>query len=105
MKTAISGLLSSKKAIVCFTSILTIAAIVLGGVNPEHAPEFIDKLTKIVMAYLGSQGLADVGKEIRKAMAAAKTEPAVTEDDNSGQESRASATEEDDEEEISKSEA
>jgi len=62
MKTAISGLLSSKKAIIYVVTVGTMAAIMFGGVDPEHASEFIDSLTNLAMAYLGGQGLADLGK-------------------------------------------
>ena len=106
MNTAIPGLLSSKKAVVYITAIIAIAAIIFGGVDPQLAPAYIEKLSDLTMAYLGAQGLADAGRAFaaKKAPAAAPA-PASVEDDNSGQESRASdaAATEDDEEETSKS--
>ena len=99
MKSAISELFNSKKAIVCFSSIVTMAAVIFGDVDPELAPEFIDKLTKVTMAYLGAQGLSDVGKSMLAKKAEPEAAPAAPEDDNSGQESRATDVDEDDDEE------
>ena len=62
MKNAISGLFSSKKAIVYVVTVIVMAAIIFGGVDPDHASDFVDKLSKLAMAYLGGQGLADLGK-------------------------------------------
>ena len=62
MKNAVSGLFSSKKAIVYVVTVGVMAAIIFGGIDPEHASEFVDKLSKLAMAYLGGQGLADLGK-------------------------------------------
>lgn len=62
MKEAIVGLFSSKKAIVYVVTVGVIAAVIFGGFDPEQATDFVDKLSKLAMAYLGGQGLADLGK-------------------------------------------
>ncbi len=62
MKQAIAGLFGSKKAIVYVVTVGVMAAVMFGGVEAEHASDFIDKLSKLAMAYLGGQGLADLGK-------------------------------------------
>ena len=69
MKNAISGLFSSKKAIVYVVTVLVMAGIIFGGVDPEHAADFVDKLSNLAMAYLGGQGLADLGKYAGEAYA------------------------------------
>ena len=66
--TAITGLFKSKKAIVYLASVAVMAAIIF-GVEPEHATEFVDKLVNLSMAYLGGQGLADLGKYAGEAYA------------------------------------
>ena len=72
MKQAISGLFSSKKAIVYVVTVGVMAGIIFGGVDPEHAADFVDKLSKLAMAYLGGQGLADLGKYAGQAYASGK---------------------------------
>lgn len=72
MKQAISGLISSKKAIVYVVTVGVMAGIIFGGVDPEQASGFVDKLTKLAMAYLGGQGLADLGKYAGEAYASGK---------------------------------
>ena len=69
MKNAISGLLSSKKAIVYVVTVLVMAGIIFGGVDPDHAADFVDKLSKLAMAYLGGQGLSDLGRYAGEAYA------------------------------------
>lgn len=69
MKNAIAGLFSSKKAIVYVVTVLVMAGIIFGGVDPDHASDFIDKLGGLAMAYLGGQGLADLGKYAGEAYA------------------------------------
>lgn len=73
MKNTIKELVSSKKALIYVTTVGTIAAIIFGGIDPEHASDFIDKLTALAMAYLGGQGLADLGKYAGEAYASGKT--------------------------------
>ncbi len=72
MKQAISGLFSSKKAIVYVVTVGVMAGIIFGGVDPDHAADFVDKLSKLAMAYLGGQGLADLGKYAGQAYASGK---------------------------------
>lgn len=69
MKQAISGLISSKKAIVYVVTVGVMAGIIFGGVDPEQATDFVDKLSKLAMAYLGGQGLSDLGKYAGEAYA------------------------------------
>lgn len=69
MKNAVSGLFSSKKAIVYVVTVIVMGAIIFGGVDPEHASEFVDKLSNLAMAYLGGQGLSDLGKYAGQAYA------------------------------------
>lgn len=72
MGKAIKDLAGSKKAIVFFVTVVAMAAIIFGGVDPEHGSEFIDKLVNLAMAYLGGQGLADLGKYAGEAYASGK---------------------------------
>jgi len=73
MKNMIKDLATSKKALIYLVTVATIAAIVFGGIDPEHASDFVDKLTALAMAYLGGQGLADLGKYAGEAIASGKT--------------------------------
>jgi len=59
---AFNDMSGSKKAIVFVLTALLMAAVIFGGVDTEAANEFTDKLYKLAMAYLGGQGLADLGK-------------------------------------------
>lgn len=72
MKQAIAGLFSSKKAIVYVVTVGVIAGIIFGGFDPEQTTNFVDKLSKLAMAYLGGQGLADLGKYAGEAYSAGK---------------------------------
>ena len=59
---AIKDLTQSKKAIVYLFTAAVMAAVLFGGVDPDAAESFLDKLYKLAMAYLGGQGLADLGR-------------------------------------------
>ena len=72
MGKAFKDLAGSKKAIVFFITVVAMAAIIFGGVDPEHGSDFIDKLVKLAMAYLGGQGLADLGKYAGEAYSSGK---------------------------------
>ncbi len=89
MKEAISGLLSSKKAIVYIVTVAVMAAVMFGGVDPEHASDFIDSLTDLAMAYLGGQGLADLGRHAGAAYASGKKAIDNRDEDVSGWTDRA----------------
>lgn len=82
MKNAAIGLLSSKKAVVYLVTVIVMAAVIFGGVDPAHAADFVEKLTMLSMAYLGGQGLADMGRYAGEAYASGKR--AITESDRSG---------------------
>jgi hypothetical protein len=71
MKNAIQSLFGSKKAVVFMTTVIIMAAVTF-GIDPEHAAEFVDKLTALAMAYLGGQGLADLGKYAGEAYSSGK---------------------------------
>ena len=69
---AIKDLAGSKKAIVFFITVAAMTATTFGGVEPERATDFIDKLVMLAMAYLGGQGLADLGKYAGEAYSSGK---------------------------------
>ena len=69
---AFKDLSGSKKAVVYVFTALLMAAVLFGGVDPEAANSFTDKLYKLAMAYLGGQGLADLGKYAGEAYGAGK---------------------------------
>lgn len=71
MKKAIQSLFESKKAVVFMTTVIIMAAVTF-GIDPAHAAEFVDKLTALAMAYLGGQGLADLGKYAGEAYSSGK---------------------------------
>lgn len=69
---AIKDLVGSKKAIVFFVTVAAMSAITFGGVDATQATDFVDKLTMLAMAYLGGQGLADLGRYAGEAYASGK---------------------------------
>ena len=69
---ALKDLTHSKKAIVYVVTAAVMAAVVFGGIEPAAADSFLDKLYKLAMAYLGGQGLADLGKYAGEAYASGK---------------------------------
>jgi len=69
---AAKGLIRSKKAIVYAVAVVAMTAVVFGGLDPQLAHEFVDKLTLLTMAYLGGQGAADLGKYLGDAWATGK---------------------------------
>ena len=71
MKKVLQSLFESKKAVVFMTTVIIMAAVMF-GINPEHAADFVDKLSALAMAYLGGQGLADLGKYAGEAYASGK---------------------------------
>lgn len=60
--------LTSKKFIV-FALTVIVSAAVMFGVPEEAALDFVDTLVKLAMVYMGSQGVADVGKYAGEALA------------------------------------
>jgi hypothetical protein len=69
---AIKSLSQSKKAVVYLATAAVMAAVLFSGVDPVAAESFLDKLYKLAMAYLGGQGLADLGKYAGDAYASGK---------------------------------
>lgn len=69
----ITGLTQSKKAIVFLLTAIIMAAVMFAGLDPAAVSDFTDKLYKLAMAYLGGQGLADLGKYAGEAIASGKT--------------------------------
>lgn len=72
MLQAFKDMSGSKKAIVFALTAILMAAVIFGGVETEAANHFTDKLYKLAMAYLGGQGLADLGKYAGEAYKAGK---------------------------------
>lgn len=62
MLQAIKEMSGSKKAIVFVVTVAFMAAVIFGGVETEAANDFTEKLYLLAMAYLGGQGLADLGR-------------------------------------------
>jgi len=72
MLQAFKDMSGSKKAIVFALTAILMAAVIFGGVETEAANHFTDKLYKLAMAYLGGQGLADLGRYAGEAYKAGK---------------------------------
>lgn len=72
MLKAFKDMSGSKKAIVFVLTAILMAAVIFGGIETEAANHFTDKLYKLAMAYLGGQGLADLGKYAGEAYKAGK---------------------------------
>lgn len=72
MLQAFKDMSGSKKAIVFALTAILMAAVIFGGIETEAANHFTDKLYKLAMAYLGGQGLADLGKYAGEAYRAGK---------------------------------
>lgn len=62
MLQALKEMSGSKKAIVFVVTVAFMAAVIFGGVETEAANDFTEKLYLLAMAYLGGQGLADLGR-------------------------------------------
>ena len=73
MKNAIAGMFSSKKFLVFISTTLVTTLVVFGGLPEEQATEYVDKLIKLAMAYMGGQGVADAGKYFGAAMGKARS--------------------------------
>ena len=69
---ALKGLAKSKKAIVYAVAVVAMTGVVFGGLDPALAHEFVDKLAMLTMAYLGGQGVADLGKHVGEAWVAGR---------------------------------
>ena len=69
---ALKDLSQSKKAIVYVITAAVMAAVLFSGVEPAAAESFLDKLYKLAMAYLGGQGLADLGRYAGEAWSTGK---------------------------------
>lgn len=65
----LADLARSKKALVFLITALATAAVTFSGIDPALAADFTDKLYLLAMAYLGGQGLADLGKYAGQAYA------------------------------------
>lgn len=68
----VTGLAQSKKAVVFLLTAALMAAVMFGGFDPAAVGDFTDKLYKLAMAYLGGQGLADLGRYAGEAYASGK---------------------------------
>jgi len=62
MLQALKEMSGSKKAIVFVVTVAFMAAVIFGGVETQAANDFTEKLYLLAMAYLGGQGLADLGR-------------------------------------------
>jgi hypothetical protein len=60
--------ITSKKFVV-FALTVIVSAAVMFGIPEESALTFVDKLVQLAMVYMGSQGVADVGKYAGEAIA------------------------------------
>jgi len=69
---ALKDLGQSKKAIVYVITAVVMAGVLFSGIDPDAAESFLDKLYKLAMAYLGGQGLADLGRYAGEAYASGK---------------------------------
>lgn len=65
-------LTQSKKAIVYVVTAAVMAVVMFAGLDPVAVADFTDKLYMLAMAYLGGQGLADLGKYAGEAYASGK---------------------------------
>lgn len=60
----VAALLSSKKFIALITGVVGLLLVKFAGFTEEAAADIADKLANLVMAYLGAQGVADLGRGI-----------------------------------------
>ena len=70
----VKALLSSKKAVMTMASIVAVIAVRFFGLSEAEATKLTESIVMIVGLYVGSQGVADLGRGVGKGLAA-KSEP------------------------------
>lgn len=68
MSEAVKAMFASKKFLVFLTTTLTAIIVAVTGLGEDQAANLVDKIVNLAMAYMGGQGLADLGKYAGEAM-------------------------------------
>ena len=65
--------MGSKKAVMCLSGLLSVIAVRFLGLTEADATKLTDAIVTIVGIYVGSQGVADLGKGVGEGLAAKVT--------------------------------